>query len=483
MVLKLAVVGGGPSAFYVASRILSLLPDAPSVAVHMYDRLWSPHGLVRYGVAPDHPEVKNCTHKFDTLANDARFRFFGNVNVISPVSPPSRIPHALNVPVESLLGHYTHLLLASGSALPVTHPRLRTSATCVPALDLVHWYTQHPVQSTPPPLKSTTHMTIIGHGNVSLDIARMLLSPVSTLAKYDVPEPVLQHLSESSIRHVSIIGRRDPASVKFTAKELRELMNIPDVSLVPIPSSLFPTAGAQLTRQQSRILDIMRAGSKAPYGSTSKTVSIDFMRSPSGYDADNKSLQLDVTRLDTDGIAQATGDTESVQTDLTVMSMGYTGEPMGLSAEADSSWFDSKLGHLRTRAGQVYTAPDTRLRNVYASGWAAHGARGVLNTTMMDAYAVAQRIIGDYLASEGAAATPTDQPEAQEAEVMNERASLFSLPPEILTADAQKGGPARVFSYRDWKTVDEAEQERGRELGKERERMQYWDAIRVLDRS
>ncbi|EJD54195.1 FAD/NAD(P)-binding domain-containing protein [Auricularia subglabra TFB-10046 SS5] len=444
----------------------------------MYDRLWAPHGLVRYGVAPDHPEVKNCTHKFDALARDPRFRFFGNVNVVSPASPAPKLSHTLNLPLESLLSHYTHLLLASGSALPVVHPRLRVSSTCVPALDIVHWYTQHPFLPPPPRLKGTSHLTIIGHGNVSLDIARILLTGPSALSKYDLPEPVLQHLSESDIRHISIVGRRDPASVKFTAKELRELMNIPDVSMVPIPAELFPTAGAALTRQQSRILDILRAGSKAAPGTTPKTVSLDFMRSPAGLDADTKTLRFDVTRLDTEGAAQATGEVDSVQTDYTVMSLGYAGEP--LATDAAGSWFDSKLGHLRTRAGRVYSAPAVRLRNVFASGWAANGARGVLNTTMMDAYAVAQQIVGDYTSagSLANAAVPADV-EAQE--IMNARASLFSLPPEVLTASQQKPGVGRVFSYTDWKVIDKVEQERGEKLGKERERMGYWDAVRTLD--
>ncbi|KAH7105203.1 hypothetical protein BKA62DRAFT_669455 [Auriculariales sp. MPI-PUGE-AT-0066] len=483
--------GGGPAAFYTASRILSTMKESSSVLVHMYDRLWAPHGLVRYGVAPDHPEVKNCTNKFDKTAEDPRFTFFGNVNIISPVSPSPRISHALDVPIESILSHYTHLLLATGSALPVTHPRLQANATCVPALNIVHWYTQHPFATLPPDLKNTSHVTIIGHGNVSLDIARMLLTPVDMLRQYDIPEHVLQVLSESNVKHVSIVGRRDPAGVKFTAKEAREMMNIPGVSMVPIPSDLFPIAGTELSRQQSRILDILRTGSKTPHGSAQKTFSIDFMRSPAASNPAARTLTFDVTRLDADGRAQATGDTETTQTDLTVMSMGYAGEPM--SSDTDVSWYDSTLGHLRTRAGQVFAGPTSRLKNVYAAGWAAHGARGVINTTMMDSYAVAQRIIGDYIASGDAApedipparpgvatsVPPLSDEEVEEIEVMNSRASMFSLPPEIITGQHAQGG-GRVLTYKDWKLVDAAEQERGKTLNKERERMGYWEAVKLL---
>jgi len=414
------------------------------------------------------------------------------VNIIAPDAPAPRLSHALNVPLESILSHYTHLLLATGSALPVTHPRLRASATCVPALNVVHWYTQHPFLPPPPDLKRTSHVTIIGHGNVSLDIARLLLTPVSTLAKYDLPEHVLQVLAESSVKHVSIVGRRDPSSVKFTAKEVREMMDIPDVAMNPIPEELFPTAGADLSRQQSRILDLLRKGSKNKFGSTSKTFSVDFLRSPAAQNPKARSVTFDVTRLDADGRAQATGDTETIQTDLTVMSMGYTGEPMSASGNPESSWFDPTLGHLRTRAGQVFSGPSTRLKNVFAAGWAAHGARGVINTTMMDSYAVAQRIVGSYIESgdlspdeiptsrvgiRGLVMSPED---VEEVEVMNSRASAYSIPPEILTGLQQKDGGGRVFTYRDWKQVDEVEQQRGKEHEKERERMGYWDAVKVL---
>src|SRR5688572_27648949 len=152
--LKLAVVGSGPSAFYVASRVLKLLPDTQNVRIHLYDKLFAPYGLVRYGVAPDHPEVKNCTHKFQQTASDSRFRFFGNVEVVSGTSQnhePATLSTARPLSLRSLFDHYTHVVFATGCGQPRLHSALPPRAPwCVPALDIVHWYTQHPAQASAP---------------------------------------------------------------------------------------------------------------------------------------------------------------------------------------------------------------------------------------------------------------------------------------------------------------------------------------------
>ncbi|TFY59554.1 hypothetical protein EVG20_g7740, partial [Dentipellis fragilis] len=244
--MKLAIVGGGPSSFYVASRLLSLLPHGSThssyLKIHIYDRLWAPHGLVRYGVAPDHPEVKNCVHKFDQAALDARLRFFGNVHIGTESS--TIIPHALHLPFSSLQQNYTHLLFSSGCGVPILHPALPPSSHVLPALSLVHWYTQHPSQPAPPPLDKVSHVTLIGQGNVSLDVARMLLTDPSVLEQYDVPEPVLAVLRRSTVKHVSIVGRRGPLEAAFTTKELREMMNLAHASMVPLDPAVLAQAAA-----------------------------------------------------------------------------------------------------------------------------------------------------------------------------------------------------------------------------------------------
>ncbi|RPD77149.1 FAD/NAD-P-binding domain-containing protein [Lentinus tigrinus ALCF2SS1-7] len=481
--IKLAVVGAGPSSFYVASRLLSLLPrsgpHASSLKIHLYDRLWAPYGLVRYGVAPDHPEVKNCTHKFDEAATDPRLRFFGNVN-IGTTSPFS---YALPLSLEALMPYYTHILYSTGCTVPILHPALPPSEYCIPALSMVHWYTQHPSKPSPPPLDRTSHVTLIGQGNVSLDVARMLLTPPDHLAKYDVPMPVLDILRRSAVQHVSIVGRRGPLQAAFTTKELREMMNLPDSSMVPLdPALLAQVQGASLTRQQSRTLQLLQKGSKNKPGTTAKTWSLDFFRSPTGLTtpvspSDKARLTLAHTTLDPSSRAVPTGESSTLDTDLVITSLGHRSEP-------SAPWYDPALGHLRTISGRVVNADGRVMRNAYASGWAAMGARGVLASTMMDAYAVVDTILRDHFPGEDVQTTAASGPEsaadkaaeADALEVLPKEVDLDAIPPEV-EAGLKEG---RVTEFEDWRRVDAEEIRRGEELGKERERMDWEEAHNFL---
>jgi len=382
-----------------------------------------------------------------------------------------------------VFGHYSHVLFATGCTLPTLHAALPPSTHCIPALSLVHWYTQHPSAVPPPPLDKISHVSIIGNGNVSLDVARILLTNVDVLSKYDVPVPVLEQLSRSTIKHVSIIGRRGPLEAAFTMKELREMINLPEASMVPIPSSYLDSSpdSPPLTRQQSRVLQLLRQGSKNLPGSTSKTWSLDFFRSPIGIVPPTSSsassrLSLSHTMVDptTQG-AVPTGETSTIPTDLVVTSLGFHGEPT-------ANFYDPALRHLRTLSGRIVTSKGETLRNAYASGWAATGAKGVLATTMMNAYGTADTIIGDWRASS------EDHPVGVAAEgssmnaqgpgllLLNPDAVLDELPEEV-TKGLEMG---MVTEYGDWKRINFEEMRRGEMLGKERERMNWLDAQSFL---
>ncbi|KAJ7155375.1 hypothetical protein C8R43DRAFT_999564 [Mycena crocata] len=463
--MKLAIIGGGPSAFYVASRLLSRLPERRDVRVHVFDRLWAPHGLVRYGVAPDHPEVKNCTNKFDLVAADPRFRFFGNVNVGAPA--PKGMPDAVQLPLEDLQAHYSHLVFATGCALPAVHSALAASPWVLPALEFVHWYTQHPSAPPPPPLDTLTHVALIGNGNVALDVARMLLTPPAVLEKYDVPRSVLDILALSTVRHVDIVARRGPLQAAFTAKELRELTNLPDAAMKPLdPALVGVPPGA--SRQQSRILALLAKGSQNAFGTTSKTWALEFFKSPTGLTPPpagerDPELQLVHTALDSEGRAVPTGETSSLRTSLVVPSLGFRGEP-----DFAAGFFDATRGHLRARMGRVVTPEGHAVRNVYAAGWAATGARGVLATTMMAAYGVADAVLQDAgLLGESAPLDVVDS-------LPMNPAPSDDLPPTAVRA------AGRVVSYEDWKRVDAEEIRRGEALNKERERMGWEQAAAFL---
>ncbi|KAG8958594.1 NADPH-adrenodoxin reductase [Tulasnella sp. 419] len=466
--LKLAIVGGGPSAFYAASRILSQLPihsrHGEKLEVHMYDKLWAPHGLVRYGVAPDHPEVKNCIHKFDEVAEDRRFSFFGNVSV-SQSSP--RLPQTLNISFQDLFPHYTHLLLATGASQPQPLP---PSIKSIPALEVVHWYTSHPNRVSPPPLSTTKHLTIIGHGNVSLDIARLILTAPSVLSKLDIPQAAIQDFNSSAVNHISIVSRRGPAEAAFTAKELRELLNLPNATMTPIdPSLLVTPTGA--TRQQSRILDLLRKGSvpkgDLPPDARRATWSLEFFRSPASTAPGE--ITFEITELDDQKRARLTGRTETKKTDLVITSVGSRSEPFSVATATSSMdpWYDTKLGRIRNLQGRVVDSSGQMVNNVYTSGWASNGAKGVIATTMYDAYSVADLLIADHISDERGT---------------SEGISFGSNPMSALPKDGAPAavlegltarGKARVITYPQWRRIDKEEIRKGVSLGKQRERISW----------
>jgi adrenodoxin-NADP+ reductase len=328
------------------------------------------------------------------------------------------------------------------------------------------------------------HVTIIGQGNVALDIARMLLASPSELSQYDVPESVLELLSRSAVKHVSIVGRRGPYEAAFTTKELRELMNLPEASMIPLePSLLQPRPGATVSRQQSRIIQLLQKGSKNTPGTTPKTWSLDFFRSPlglaqpspAGADAHAR-LTLAHTELDDAGRARATSHTSVLPTSLVVTSLGHRSEPT-------HPHYDPALGHVRNVGGRVIDANGQALRHVYTSGWAAMGARGVLASTMLDAHMVADAIIADSLprTQETTSVTPRATPDIgpDAVRVMNGDPNPDAVPAEI--ASALHAG--LVTTYEDWKLVDAEEVDRGQKVGKERERMGWAQASAFLERA
>ena len=404
------------------------------------------------------------------------------------VGPTSPLSHTLPLSLEALLPYYTHILYSTGCTVPILHPALPPSQYCVPALSMVHWYTQHPSNPPTPPLERTKHVTLIGQGNVSLDVARMLLTPPDHLAKYDVPTPVLDVLRRSAVQHVSIVGRRGPLQAAFTTKELREMMNLPDSSMVPLDPALLADATntSTVTRQQSRTLQLLQKGSKNKPGTTKKTWSLDFFRSPTGLttpahphenNSDKARLTLAHTALDPTSRAVPTGESSTLDTDLVITSLGHRSEP-------SAPWYDPALGHLSTIRGRVVGADGRVVRNVYASGWAAMGARGVLASTMMDAYAVADTILRDHFPGEDVQTTAAGAPEpaadeaaaADAVEILPKEVDLDAIPPEV-DAGLKEG---RVTDFEDWKKVNAEEIRRGEEMGKERERMDWEEAHSFL---
>ena len=303
----------------------------------------------------------------------------------------------------------------------------------------------------------------------------MLLSRPEDLRQYDIPERVLFHLAKSTVKHVSIIGRRGPYEAAFTAKELRELLDLPGVVMDPLsPEILQPKEGIKPTRQQSRIVSLLQRGSKeAPKGPSEdlRSWSLEFFRSPTGIvptpnpASSNLELSLAHTTLDPNNKAVPTGATSILPTDLVITSLGHRSEPT-------THWYDPGLGHVRNVSGRVVDERGDVLRNVYTSGWASTGAKGVLATTLMNAYDVAQTLLLD-----------AQNPVSETRSVMNEEVKEASL--EELPEEVKRGlESSQVITHETWKRIDEEEVRRGTALGgKERERMDWNEVDRYLQRT
>jgi adrenodoxin-NADP+ reductase len=323
-------------------------------------------------------------------------------------------------------------------------------------------------------------VSLIGHGNVSLDVARMLLTPASELARRDVPSGVLDVLARSSVKHVSILGRRGPLQASFTNKEVREMMRLKEASMDAIDPRWWEGAATTTTsRQQARLCELLKKGSTNPPRSTEKTWSIEFFKSPVRLSPPSPSssqqlatLELQHTTLDplTARAVPTTGQTSTLATSLVITSLGFHADPSG-------AFFDPASGHVRTRGrgGRVVTSSGEGVKGVYASGWAGTGAKGVLAATMVNANEVAQAILEDGEGSGGGGGGDAEA-ECVRRLLGTHANSTDNPPPEVEKAM----GEGRVIGYREWKLVDDEEVRRGEVLGKERERMGSWLEVKAF---
>jgi len=370
-----------------------------------------------------------------------------------------------------------------------------------------------PIQPWSSPIPSgVTHITLIGHGNVSLDIARLLLTAPQRLSQLDIPQHVLSGLCDTwnTLKHVTVVGRRGPREAQFTTKELREMMRLEDAAMVPISESVLDDAekgdvynGQPMTRQETKILKLLREGSHNPITSAQKTFSIEFWSNPAGYTTlpQGARLALEDTRLDPEtGRAISSERARNVRTDLLVTSLGYQSDPRVFATVADKrdlgfsvihghgagvgdsrdtdddkmQWFDLDSGRLRNDHGRVVTSRGRVVRNVYAVGWAARGARGVLAGTVLDANDVAGAVVDDWRINavrEGGSEGEVDVlPRASDV------VGGLEGVPEVVERGLYEGN---VLEYDAWRRVDEEERRRGRLGGKERERMS-WGQVRIF---
>ncbi|KAM4526669.1 NADPH:adrenodoxin oxidoreductase, mitochondrial [Fundulus diaphanus] len=442
---KVCVVGSGPAGFYTAQHLIKGRQD---VEVDIYERLPVPFGLVRFGVAPDHPEVKNVINTFTQTAKHSRCSFFGNVNVGKDVTV-DELQQAYHAVVLSYGAEGNRRMGVPGEDLPGVYS----------AKDFVGWYNGLPSCRKLSPDLSCKTAVILGQGNVALDVARILLSPLDILKKTDITQPALEALAESQVEKVLIVGRRGPMQVACTIKELREMGNLPGTrpEMVAADFEGVPEALKDLPRPRKRLTELLlKTALEVPgekelerRGKATKVWGFRFYRSPTEILADpdhnrTAGIRLAVNRLEGSGErAQAvlTGEVEDVPCGLVISSIGYKSLPIDSTVP-----FDSRSAVLPNSVGRVHQAP-----GLYCSGWLKTGPTGVIATTMNNSFDTARSLLEDM--------------DSGKLDV-----SVAKAGSQIVSSLLEERG-VKAVTFSDWEKIDSLERRRGEACGKPREKL------------
>jgi ferredoxin--NADP+ reductase len=446
--IRIAVIGSGPAGFYTAGHLLK--EASGRIEVDMLERLPTPWGLVRSGVAPDHPKIKSVTRIYEKTAAHPRFRYFGNVCFGEHVSR------------EELLGHYHAIVYATGSPLdrPLGIPGEELPGSHA-ATEFVGWYNGHPdYNGMEVDLVSAERAVVIGNGNVAVDVARMLMLSAEELAPTDTADHALEVLARSSVQEVLVIGRRGPAQAAFTNPELLELDELEGADVLVDKEELeralaVHDAAAEEDATARRNVEILRRYAEHTPTPDNKRIVLRFLLSPTrlvaGADGALASVELARNELfaDQHGAlrARASGESETIAAGLLFRAIGYRGVALpGVS-------FDERSATILNERGRVLD-PQTRapLPGEYVVGWIKRGPSGVIGTNKKDAQETVDAMLEDLA------------PGAAEAPRRNEPAQADAAAVQALLAERQ---PALV-SYSGWEAIDRHERALGEASGRPR---------------
>ncbi|PJF25471.1 MAG: NADP oxidoreductase, partial [Phototrophicales bacterium] len=344
--LRVAVIGSGPSAFYAAEAYLK--QTALVVEVDMFERLPTPHGLVRGGVAPDHQKIKSVTKVYDKIASDPRFRFYGNVEF------------GRDIQHTDLVAHYHQIVYATGAQtdrrMGIPGEDLSGSHA---ATEFVAWYNAHPDYRDLHFDLTQTHVAVIGNGNVAMDVARILASSEAELAVTDIADYALDALRKSRVTDIYVIGRRGPAQAAFTNPEIKELGELADAEVIVLPkeAALDPLSQEMLTREPDRTVmnnvQTLQAYAQKPPTGKRRRIHMRFLWSPVELIGTERVEAIKIVKnelqLADDGSLRprATDQTEIIPVGLVFRSIGYKGVAL------PDVPFDSKAGVIPNQQGRV----------------------------------------------------------------------------------------------------------------------------------
>lgn len=372
MPLQVAIVGSGPAGYYTAAGLLKL---GREVQIDVIDRLPTPYGLIRGGVAPDHQSTKNVQRNFERTALSDGVDFFGNVEVGRDVS------------VAELRDAYDAVVLAIGGALDRPSGIPGSDKTGVHgAAAFVGWYNGHPDFRDLSPLLDHTAAVVIGNGNVAIDVARVLVRPSEEMAASDLADHAAEAINASPLTDVHMCGRRGPIEAKFTNVELREMGHLGDCLLV-VDDAQLPDAFGEMEDREKRLKEknlatLAEFAERSPAGE-GKRVHFQFFASPVEILGGDRveGMRFERTRVE-DGRAVGTGETFDIDCGLVVNAIGYRTEPL------DGVPFDEGAGLVPNDGGRIETG-------FYVAGWAMRGPTGVISSNRGDGNAVAGIIDGD----------------------------------------------------------------------------------------
>ncbi|MBA2424418.1 MAG: FAD-dependent oxidoreductase [Actinobacteria bacterium] len=444
--LRVAVVGSGPAAFYAAGHLLA--STDPVAEVDMIERLPTPWGLVRLGVAPDHPNLKTVSRAFERIAERPGFRFFGNVEVGQDVS------HA------ELMDLYDAVVYAVGAQ---TDRRLGIPGEDLPgswaATELVAWYNGHPDFQDLPFDLSGERAVVIGNGNVALDVARMLALTREELGPTDTTDAAIEAIAGSGIREIVVLGRRGPVQAAWTPTELQEMGELAgaDVLVDPSELELDPASDAELDGASNivrRNVEILRGFAARKPTIKPRIVRLRFRVSPVAILGNERveGVEIVKNRLEPDGKgsvrAVATDEREAISSGLVFRSVGYRG------VQLPGTPFDEASGTLPNADGRVLDESGMPLPGVYAAGWIKRGPTGVIGTNKKDATETVDHLLEDARAGR----LPRVESQASIEDLLAER-------------------EVEAVMYAGWTAIDAHERARGEGQGRPRVKLCTWGEL------
>jgi ferredoxin--NADP+ reductase len=382
--LRLAIVGAGPAGIYAADILLKAERKF-DVSIDLFDHLPAPYGLVRYGVAPDHPRIKGIIGALRDVLDSGRIRLFGNVL------------YGRDITLDDLKRHYNAVIFATGAVrdadLDIPGIGLEGSYG---AAEFVSWYDGHPDVPREWPLRHR-EVAVIGNGNVALDVARILAKPADDLLVTEIPENVHAGLTRSPVTDVHVFGRRGPAQVKFTPLELRELGELNDVDMIVYDEDFEPDEASRIaieTNKQIFVLNkVLNSWRSRPRTGASRRLHLHFWAKPLEIVDDGTgsvgAFRYERTRPDGQGGVEGTGEIREVPVQAVYRAVGYFGSPL------EEVPFDARRGVIPNREGQVLDDDDQLVHGVYATGWIKRGPVGLIGHTKSDAMETVRNLAND----------------------------------------------------------------------------------------